>query len=140
MAAEKRRSHEPDFAKRLLKDETLDYIQHLPETRRYTWEGKRIVINHGTLWSLFSTSPPRFYDRITQMAEGDVLLLGHTHEVLHAQYGSTSIFNPGAVSLRMGGITCATLTLPDLEFTVFDVQTAQVKSPPIHVIPAYLTE
>ena len=120
-----RKNAEPDNPK-LLKPETIEYLQHLPETRRYTWEGKRIVINHGTLWTLFPNSPTRFFDRITAMAEADVLLLGHTHQMMRVQYQQTAIFNPGAISAVHGGSHCATLSLPDLQFTVFDVQTGQV--------------
>lgn len=119
-----RKNAEPDHPK-LLKPEIIDYLQHLPETRRYHWAGKRVLIDHGTLWTLFPNSPARFFERITQMAEADVLLLGHTHQAMHVHYNGVDIFNPGAITLAQGGIFCATLSVPDLHFTVWDVQTGQ---------------
>lgn len=109
----------------LLKAETIEYLRNLPEILRYEWEGLRVVVSHGTLWTLFPTSKPHFFTRICEMANADVLILGHTHVAMQAKSGATRIFNSGALCHRYGEPRCAILSLPDFVFTVFNVDTKE---------------
>lgn len=120
------RKNKPDQLSRLLPDDLIEYLQNLPEILRYDWEGLRVVISHGTLWTLFPHSKPHFFPRICEMARADVLILGHTHVPMHARSGSTHIFNPGAVTHQTEEQRCALLSLPDLAFTLLDVDTGKV--------------
>ncbi len=122
----------------LLTDDTITYLDTLPDTLTLTWEGLRILVAHGTPWSrdeyLFPYSKPALFKQVAQFAEADVVILGHTHEPMIALVDEVSIFNPGSVcgNQTHGSATCATLTLPDCIFRVFNIRTDQ------RVQPAYI--
>lgn len=109
---------------RLLKPETFSYLQHLPETLCYEWAGQRVVISHGTLWTLHPQTRPYIFKRIVELADADILILGHTHIPMRAYIEGRWVLNPGSVSER-GSRTCAILTLPELCFSVYDLVTGK---------------
>jgi putative phosphoesterase len=122
----------------LVTEETLHYLNTLPDTLSYTWEGLSIMVAHGTPWSrdeyVFSYSRQELFQQIVQLYEADVVILGHTHEPMLARVGDVWICNPGSVcGLQADGSgTCATLSLPDCTFRVFNLRTGQ------RVQPAYV--
>jgi predicted phosphodiesterase len=119
----------------LLADDTLDFLATLPDTLTYAWEDRRVLVAHGTPWSrdeyLFSYSKPELFKQVAHFAEADIVILGHTHEPMIALVDNVSIFNPGSVN-KHGSGTCATLTLPDCVFRVFNVRTGE------RIQPAYV--
>ena len=122
----------------LLTDETLAYLDELPSSLAFVWEGKHILIAHGTPQSddeyLFPYSSQNQFERVSQSCDADILILGHTHEPMMALVGEKWIFNPGAVCGKQthGSETCATLSLSDLSFRVFDIRNGK------RVQPAYI--
>lgn len=122
----------------LLTEETLAYLDTLPDRLTYTLEDRRILVAHANPWSrdeyVFPYSKPALFKQVAQYAEADVVILGHTHEPMIALVDEVSIFNPGSVCglNEHGSATCATLTLPDLIFRVFDLRTGN------RVQPAYV--
>jgi putative phosphoesterase len=122
----------------LLTDDTLTYLETLPDTIARAWEGQRVLVAHGTPWSrdeyVFPYSKPALFKQVAQFAEADVIILGHTHEPMIALVDEVSIFNPGSVcgNQTHGSGTCATLSLPDCIFRVFNIRTGQ------RVQPAYI--
>ncbi len=121
-----------------LTSETLDYLDSLPATLSFQWENKTLLIAHGTPLSddeyLFPYSPRAAFEAVADSSEADIVVLGHTHEPMLASVGEKWIFNPGSVCGRQGhgSETCATLSLPDLSFRVFDIASAN------QVQPAYI--
>lgn len=119
----------------LLTEETLAYLDGLPDTLTYSWEGRRVLVAHGTPWSrdeyVYPHSKPELFKQVAQFAEADVVILGHTHEPMIALVDNVSIFNPGSVN-KHGSGTCATLTLPDCVSRVFNVRTGE------RIQPAYV--
>ncbi len=119
----------PEAKKRLLSEETLDYLRGLPLTLKYRWEGLRVLVVHGTPSSnmvyLYPKSPPEKFEAVAREAKADVIIYGHTHQPLRAEFAGVKFFNPGSVHQSefrgLGSHTCATLTLPDCTFRVFDV-------------------
>jgi putative phosphoesterase len=122
----------------LLTEETLAYLNQLPATLAFSWEGKSVLVAHGTPTSwdeyLFSYSPRLLFEQVFTSSEAEVVILGHTHEPMMALVNDRWIFNPGSVcGIRAeGSATCATLSLPAMTYRVFDVRTGR------RVQPAYV--
>ena len=72
----------------LLTDETLEYLTTLPDTLNFTWEGRRILLAHGTPWSrdeyVYPYSPQLVFTQVAQFCEAEAVILGHTHEPMIA--------------------------------------------------------
>jgi putative phosphoesterase len=118
---------------RIVSDETIAYLESLPDTFSLNIAGKRILIGHGTPWSdvmtVYPDSRQSTYDRILKEygADYDIIILGHTHQPLHATIGNLHILNPGSIygiTIR-DSHTFATLKLPECEFTLYDVRTGE---------------
>jgi putative phosphoesterase len=113
----------------LLESSTVGYVTALPLTRRFEWLNLSITIAHGTPESnttyLFSESPDERFLNVINQVDSDVLILGHTHEPSAAIVNDRWIFNPGSVCLNRfdDTRTCAVLTLPNIRFEVFNIET-----------------
>jgi putative phosphoesterase len=118
---------------RIVSDETIAYLESLPDTASLTIAGKRILIGHGTPWSdvmtVFPDSRQSTYSRILKEygADTDIIILGHTHQPLHATIGHLHILNPGSIYgiTSRDSHTFATLKLPECEFTLYDTRTGE---------------
>lgn len=134
----------PNVHPRLLNAETITYLENLPRTLRFTVAGKNILLVHGTPTSnvdyLFSNNPPERFRWIAEQANADIIIFGHTHEAFQAYFDGVWFFNPdsalasnAATLLPQNGnqnhedskSSCATLTLPDCDFRVFNIETGQ---------------
>ena len=131
----------PNVRTRLLNETTITYLGTLPFSLRYTFEDKRILLVHGTPFSnvdyLFSNSAPEKFCKIAQKADADIIIFGHTHEPMQAFFDDVWFFNPGAPiegedfdlprarfgERRYNRFSCATLTLPNCQFRVFNITT-----------------
>lgn len=117
---------------RIVSDETITFLENLPDTAEMTIADKHILIAHGTPWSdvmtVFPDSRQSTFDRIYRdyANDYDLIILGHTHHPMHAVIDKLHILNPGSVydvTIRDSN-TCAILSLPDCIFTLYDVKTA----------------
>lgn len=111
----------PSVQAKLLPEAAITYLAELPANLRYEWEGRRILLNHGTFFGVTPQSPPRFFRRLIPELKADVIILGHTHIPMQVLYEFTWFLNPGAVTRSRGGGTCAILTLPSLRFQVWEI-------------------
>lgn len=129
-----RESDKPERLKelgRIVSDETIAFLETLPDTAEFVIAGKRILMAHGTpasdVQGVFPDSRHSLYDLIhyNYGKQFDILILGHTHQPMHAIVKGLHIFNAGSiygVTIRDSN-TCATLSLPDCTFTLYDIQT-----------------
>jgi predicted phosphodiesterase len=69
--------------------------------------------------------------RLLQEAKAEVLILGHTHTPMHITLDAGHILNPGSLYGNRPDLqrTCGILTLPDVEFEVFDVSSGEAVEP-----------
>jgi predicted phosphodiesterase len=85
--------------------------------------------------TVFPDSRRSTYQRIEKEygADNDIIILGHTHHPLNATIGDLHIYNPGSIYgiTTRDSHTCATLKLPECEFTVYDVRTGEIVDIPI---------
>ncbi len=119
----------------LVTQETMDYLDILPETLTFTLNGKWLLLAHGSPWSnmeyIYAYSPPKVYEQIARFYKTDVVVLGHTHQPMLVEMGNLLVINPGSVcsTYADGSGTCAILSLPDLTFRVFNVHTGKRVQP-----------
>ena len=112
----------------LLQEETLHFLKHLPRSLNFASKERRLFLGHGAPWStneyIFPTSAVHHFERIARETQADVVILGHTHVPMCVQMDKTIIVNPGAVcGNRNNEATCAILTLPDLAFQLYSLET-----------------
>ncbi|MEM7031380.1 MAG: metallophosphoesterase family protein [Chloroflexota bacterium] len=126
---------------RLLSEETVAYLNALPEIRTLTIRGQHILMAHGTPWSdilgVFPDSRATTLQRLFRDYAANIILLGHTHQPMVIKAGNRTILNPGSVydiTQRDSG-TCACLTLPAGVFQVFDLKSQKV----FPIQPRYLS-
>ena len=105
-----------------LSEETIAFLETLPDTQRFEWEGKRILLAHGSSRSnveyIYPFSQRELLERVIEEAEADIVILGHTHRPMKVCLNDNWILNPGAV---MGRGTCGILVLPDVDFTIYSL-------------------
>lgn len=130
------------YRSQLLRDDTMQFVDGLPETLRFIWAGMRVLLAHGTPNSkyetLFSESPAARFQAIASESDADIIIIGHTHEVMQVRVGDVWFLNPGSVwHNRFGSVkhTCAVLTLPDFDFEVFDIVTGYPIAVPVIELP-----
>lgn len=114
----------------LLNAASLQFLADLPATLRFEWEGVRVLLAHGTpenkFETLFPESPTARFQRLAADSSADVIIGGHTHQAMQVRAGGVWFLNPGSVwHNRFGNVkqTCAVLTLPEIDFQLFDVKT-----------------
>jgi putative phosphoesterase len=111
----------------LLDEAAIAFLKRMPKTRRFTWEGRRLVMAHGVPWGeywfVYPNSGNDLLRRVASAAQAEVVILGHTHLPMLAQVDGVWIVNPGSVcgTHTSGSRTCAILTLPDGSFEVYDI-------------------
>lgn len=131
----------PATKARLLKQESLEFIDALPPYFSITLDETSIVVAHGIPSDhevyLYSKSPRAMFENAVYEAgtiahDVKVLILGHTHAPMMACIDGVWILNPGSVAGQYtdGSNTCAVLTLPECKFEVFDLVTGMRIVPP----------
>lgn len=101
------------------------YLRGLPMTMELSVAGKRITMVHASPpeslldgirlldedGALIPSQKKYWTERLASFP-GDVLVVGHTHQVFSEQLGIALVVNPGSTRFNH---TCAILTLPDLD-------------------------
>lgn len=131
-----RESDKPERLKelgRIVSDETIAFLEALPDTAETTIADTRILVAHGAPWSdvitVFPDSRQSTFERIHRdYGESyDIIILGHTHQPMHAKIGDLHILNAGSVydvTIR-DSHTCGILYLPEIRFVVYDLSSGE---------------
>jgi len=113
-----------------LRPETLARIAAYPTARLYCWERLMVLAAHGTprdnrVYVFPGEAVPRALKKQMRTPVADVVLLGHTHQPMAGWYRNTLFLNPGSVYGRKprDSHSCGLLSLPDLGWRVFDLET-----------------
>ncbi|HEX2620163.1 MAG TPA: metallophosphoesterase family protein [Phototrophicaceae bacterium] len=116
-------------ADELLKPENIDFLHQLPRMTLYEFAGKTLALFHATPWSndihIFSYSSDQLIQQVAAQSKADCAVFGHTHEAMRLHVNDVWLFNPGSVYLNRfeRTHTCAILSLPDFDYTVYDIKT-----------------
>jgi putative phosphoesterase len=114
----------------VLKDETWEFLQALPESARHESAGRIVAIYHGspendTEFVTPYKPPPLSVERFWYRNDAEVLILGHTHIPMIERGPHGMIVNPGSV-LGVTGVqtsySFAFLELDDLSVRIFDIR------------------
>lgn len=111
--------------------ETLDVLRGLPFDRVLSFEGRVVVLVHGSPLSDMqfvnrSTHPPRVLRAWLDDLRADVLIVGHTHRPMWYSCESGLVVNPGSVvsvPVVESSRTFALVEFPELGVTFYDVET-----------------
>jgi putative phosphoesterase len=113
----------------LLQSETRAYLANLPRGLWLEFEGRSLSLIHATPWDnsihVFSYSSRQLQQQVIAQAKADCVIFGHTHEPCQAYLDGVWLFNPGSVYLNRfeDTHTCAILSLPDFDYSVYDITT-----------------
>lgn len=108
------------------------FLNSLPETLEYTLEGKHICVvhahppasQHGGIKLLdvdgkLIPEQKAYWQHELEGIDCDVLIVGHTHQVLIEQLGHVLLINPGSTQFNH---TCMILNLPDMTVQTFALE------------------
>ncbi|MBN2299218.1 MAG: metallophosphoesterase family protein [Deltaproteobacteria bacterium] len=108
-----------------LSDASMDYIRTLPEQRRLTRNGWEILMVHGSPESidehLSQDTPEERLRELSDMAQADIVLCGHSHRPFVREVDGTTFINPGGLGIQDTGdprASYAVLKLTDRSFQV----------------------
>lgn len=94
------------WALECLNEHAQDWLQALPAQRALSVGGQRVLLVHGSPRSDRDAIKADTSDgKVREMLAGvqtDVILFGHTHEVLDRTVGGVRLINPGAVGYPQG--------------------------------------
>lgn len=113
----------------LLLPTTRAYLSKLPRGEWLEFAGKSLSLIHATPWDnsihVFSYSSRQLQRQVAAQAKADCVIFGHTHEPMQVYLDGIWLFNPGSVYLNRfeNTHTCAILSLPDFDYSVYDITT-----------------
>ncbi len=117
----------PNTKKQLLQPETIDIIEQFPRKLRFEWHNLRILLVHGSPTSnveyLMKTASIKRFAEHARNARADIIICGHTHNPMHYYVDDVHFINPGSVIKGVSSHTCAILTLPEKQVTLYYLET-----------------
>jgi putative phosphoesterase len=113
-----------------LSQESLDYLAILPERRSMTVGGRRILLVHGSPFSvnehLYENTSQDRLEELAHLSEADLVICGHSHQGFVRQAGGTWFINTGSVGRPDDGDPRATYALLELGEDSLEVQHCRV--------------
>jgi len=104
-----------------------EYLEGLPRSLAYEYDGKRIILAHGIPGSnrtyFFEDRAPKRFKKWARDRHTDFVILGHTHQYMAVQYKDMVVLNPGSVSCSRtrDTYTCGVLDLAEETFDVLSL-------------------
>jgi predicted phosphodiesterase len=84
-----------------LSRESRDYLASLPEQKRWKTEGRDILLVHGSPASvdehLYVDTPEKRLKELSELAEADVVVCGHSHQSFVMEAAGSIFINTGSV-------------------------------------------
>jgi putative phosphoesterase len=94
------------------------YMVHASPPQSYM-DGIKLLDEHG---KLMADRKQEWTKRLRSLKR-DILVVGHTHQILCERLGDTLVVNPGSTKFNH---SCAILTLPDMTFELFALSNKQL--------------
>lgn len=124
-----------------LSEINLTYLDYLPPARKFEREGLEIEMTHANTFDsvtyIYPTSRHEVLHQTINSSVADIVILGHTHRPMKVYWdGKLRIINSGSVYMNYGmpEQSCGILTLPERDFTIYDINTQEaVPVPTIHL-------
>lgn len=114
-----------------LSKENRKYLASLPEQKRIEINGLKILLTHGSPASneeyiCDETTKERLRE-LSELADSDIVLSGHTHLVYSVKSGNTSFINPGSVGRPEGTGGKATYAILNFSGNSFNVENYEIE-------------
>ncbi len=98
------------------------WLATLPETLVFAWAGREVMVRHASPWDattyLYPDAPE--LDRV-KLAEGQILVVGHTHRPMNRTVDGGTLVNPGSIGQPRGAEPAgASFTVLDTEAGTFE--------------------
>jgi putative phosphoesterase len=115
-----------------LSAEDARFLEDLPINWERQYGSVRVFMCHGkpgnNIWGLYRDHISNtLLNMMLQSLNADVLIVGHTHVPMFIRVAEGCVINPGSLytfsSQRVTSHTYGVLTLPDMEFELFDLTT-----------------
>lgn len=86
------------FTKRIISENSLNFLKRLPKKIEIEVDGKKVLICHGSPWDLLEERVYPDYPNLERFEEldSDIIVLGHTHYPFIKKFGEKTIINPGS--------------------------------------------
>lgn len=120
------------WTRRVIEPENLKFLSRLPLTESHPAGGTSITAFHGSPREpleeyVFPGVPEVALRGLLDMAEGEILLLGHTHLPMFYRWGKRAILNPGSVGQPRDGDPRASYAILETEDDKIEYQHIRVK-------------
>ncbi|HEY9759023.1 MAG TPA: YfcE family phosphodiesterase, partial [Oculatellaceae cyanobacterium] len=118
-----------EFTEKELSGSSECYLQLLPHELRLEVAGKKLLVTHGSPESIeehiYDDTPERHLEELSQAADANVVVVGHSHEQFQRSTGDTCFVNPGSVGRQGDGNPQAAYAM--LTFNPFKVELIRLK-------------
>jgi putative phosphoesterase len=117
----------------------LDWLCHLPHPRSFEFDGRSLLLCHGSPWDLNQyVYPDARIDILESCAEQghDWVVMGHTHYPMVERVGKTVLVNPGSVGQPRNRIPAAHWALLDTVSQELSFMTAAYDIAPVVALAA----
>lgn len=121
-----------------LSEINLTYLDYLPPARKFERGDLVVEMTHASTFDrvtyIYPTSRRDLIHQAIDSSVADLIILGHTHRPMKVyRDNKLRIINSGSVYMNYGEPrrSCGILTLPDLEFTVYDIDTQKAVPVPV---------
>ena len=136
-----------------ISEDSRHYLERLKPSARIELEGKTLALYHGSpqdplMEYVFPGLTARMGRRVVEMAEANIVLLGHTHMPMVYRFSGEVLANPGSVGQPRDGdprASFAVLTISQNEVR-FDIQRVHYNVKPVadrilqSGLPSFLAE
>lgn len=121
-----------------LSEINLTYLDYLPPARKFERSDLLIEMTHANTFDrvtyIYPSSRRELMHQTIDASIADLVILGHTHSPMKVyRNDKLRIINSGSVYMNYGvpKQSCGILTLPEREFTVYDITSKQAVPVPI---------
>jgi putative phosphoesterase len=115
----------------------LMFLDYLPPALKFERDGIMVELTHANTFDqmtyIYPNSKPSLLLDTLNATVADLVILGHTHKPMKIYHnGTLRIINSGSVAKNYGTPeqSCGILSLPERDFTVYDLQTQKAVSVP----------
>ena len=117
------------FTSTELSEINLMFLDYLPPALKFERDGVMIELTHANTFDqityIYPNSRQSLFHEILKSTVADIVILGHTHKPMKVYHdGVLRIINSGSVNMNSGmpEKSCGILSLPEREFTIYDLQ------------------
>lgn len=117
----------------MLSSKTIDYLSKLPPTLSCLWDKVPVFICHANPWQdssvyVFPDRPEALFREVACSVKEQIIIMGHTHHPMMIEYQGKLLLNAGSIygNRNTDKRTCAILTLPEIQFDLYDIDTAKL--------------